>query len=468
MEQFNMVRVALNPEYAAANTDYRECTAIESILGQTHNTVLLIDVTGAENAAQSIFAVVQKIRCSGHDYLMPVFLTADVPNTEAYIDGCALSTAEMLAIAKKIKETIKNVDVIKNGQELGLRFITYVYSRKDTKPHIVPTVCIESKNLYEYEAVRLFINAGGYDSDSFAFINKLRDKKLIVNEQLIDRIRVCPYCSSGHTNYVDFCPVCDSIDFEQKKMLHCFTCGNVAPEEEYRNAMALICPKCNARLRHIGSDYDRPLESYVCNKCFELFIDPVVAAVCLDCGKKIATDRLITKQIYSMTLSDAGEAAVIRGRIDLGADIFNQSRHLDINYFCHLLGWMVNLRRRYSDEIFSLVCIRIDKLLESENYLGIMQLEKTFDELGTRIRDMLRDTDLTTNSGTNVFWILLPRTPLSGGQILTSRLKGLEKLVNSDNRRYISIAAKCFDIFDDVKDEGKITEQLLKEYEKSF
>ena len=40
-----------------------------------------------------------------------------------------------------------------------------------------------------------------------------------------------------------------------------------ARRRTFLSSGALACPKCTTRLRHIGADYDRPLENHTCNVC---------------------------------------------------------------------------------------------------------------------------------------------------------------------------------------------------------
>src|SRR5205807_3597889 len=67
---------------------------------------------------------------------------------------------------------------------------------------------------------------------------------------------------------------CGSIDTAPQNFLHCYACGNVGTQEQYLTHQGLSCPKCSARLRHIGVDYDRALETLVCRSCAGRFTEP--------------------------------------------------------------------------------------------------------------------------------------------------------------------------------------------------
>ncbi len=59
------------------------------------------------------------------------------------------------------------------------------------------------------------------------------NRGLIESVQLLDRLRVCPDYDRAHTGFIDVCPNCHAIDIREETFLHCYTCGNVAPQAEY-------------------------------------------------------------------------------------------------------------------------------------------------------------------------------------------------------------------------------------------
>ncbi len=138
---------------------------------------------------------------------------------------------------------------------------------------------------------------------------------LIERDGLVDRLRACHSCGGSHLNYVDSCPHCDSIDIEEERAIHCFTCGHVAEERSFERAERLVCPKCQTRLRHIGTDYDRPIEHGICRSCNERFIEAEIHAGCLDCGAVTPQDALKTRTVRSYMLGAPGEELARNGRL---------------------------------------------------------------------------------------------------------------------------------------------------------
>lgn len=160
-----------------------------------------------------------------------------------------------------------------------------------------------------------------------------------------------------------------------------------------------------------------------------------------------------------------GKRAVQLGTIEFKYSLFDNNRNVLPIYFYQVTDWLLQMRARYSEEEFSLLCIKIASLESIENTGGITQLENLIDELATRIRELIRVTDIATSTGTNTFWLLVPRTNQKGGEILASKIEKLADMVSLENGTHISIRAKCFSIPAEYANRGPVAEMLLGEYE---
>ena len=127
--------------------------------------------------------------------------------------------------------------------------------------------------------------AGQSSLSSHSWLQQKQQENLLEAGELLDRLRQCPSCSSSRLNYVDVCPECHALDIVREPSLHCFVCGHVGPQQAFLKGDALVCPNCLSQLRHIGSDYDRPLENYRCRSCGAFFVDAEVDVRCIDCGQ---------------------------------------------------------------------------------------------------------------------------------------------------------------------------------------
>lgn len=481
-------RIALSEELIAPAGDldgsYHSVNAMLAAI--TEPAIILIDglIPEEDKSQKEAFDAVYQLRCSAVFYAAPIYFAKSMGNLDAFVDGIASTRAEILTDAAAILAELTNIAIDKNALSDDLRLLTFLFCRGDDYS-VSPMIFAASPWIYEYPAALLIgdcavtmaqtdLRFGPAAERSFLkamlrgtaeWLTTLGAQGLLATKGLVDRIRLCPYCHTGKLNYIDSCPVCSSIDFDKKKMIHCFTCGHVAPEEDFLKGMMFICPRCAARLRHIGSDYDRPVETHVCHSCGERFIEPNVKADCLNCRQKSAAEDLIVRQLYHYGITDKGKKAVQLGSIDFEMSLFDSNRNVVPLYFYQVTDWLLQMKYRYSEEDFSLLCIKLGGIDEMEHSGGIVRLKSLIDELAARIRELVRLTDITTSTGLNTFWVLLPRTNQQGGEILASRIAQLTDMVFLENGVRINMQVKCFSISTEYAQRGSVAERLLGEYE---
>jgi GGDEF domain-containing protein len=483
-----MYRLTLGGELIALPDDLNgSYNSVNTLLEEIKEpSIVLIDGLRPEddNILKETFDAVYQLRCSAVFYAAPIYFAKSMGNLNTFVDGIGSTKEDILPYASAILSRMGNISIEMNAVNDDLRLLTFLFCRGD-ECSLPPLALAASPWIYEYPAAFLI---GGFaditmqtafrfgpfaEKNSFKvtmrssaeWLVSLCTQGFLVTMGLVDRIRICPHCHTGNLNYIDSCPVCGSIDFTKKKMIHCFTCGHVAPEENFKNGMMFICPRCNVTLRHIGSDYDRPVESYVCNGCGERFIEPEVKADCLTCRQKSATEDLMIRQLYNYGMTAKGKRAVQLGVIDFEFSLFDNNRNVLPQYFYQVTDWLLQMKARYSDEDFSLLCIKIVGIEAIESMTGINQFKNLIDELATRIRELVRLTDITTSTGANTFWVLLPRTNQKGGEILASRVEKLADMVPLENGAHINIQVKCFSIPTEYAKRGPVAEMLLGEYE---
>jgi len=485
-----IVRLALSGELIASPDQLGgSYTSVDSLLAEVKApSIILLDglKPGDINGLKETFHVLYHLRRPAAFYAAPVYFAKSMGNLDAFADGIGSTWQEIYPHAKEILAKIGSADAKKTADNPDLRLLAFLYCRGDSFA-LAPLALAASPWIYEYpvallvgdcfDAIAQQTFCFGAIADKFAFKGTLKSSAewladlcaqgFLTANELVDRIRLCPYCQTGNLNYIDSCPICGSIDFAKKKMIHCFTCGHVAPDENFKNGMMYVCPRCNAALRHIGSDYDRPVESHLCNTCGQRFIDPDVKAECLHCRKKSAPQDLLIRQLYNYSLSAKGKRAVVTGNMDFAFSLFDANRNVIPAYFYQATDWFLQMKTRYSDEDFSLLCIKLEGLEIVENLVGITRLRKLIDEIAIRIRELVRVTDITTSTGANTFWLLLPRTNKEGGELLASRIAKLADLVSLENGEHITIRALCFSIPVEYAKRGPVAELLISEYEAS-
>ena len=270
----------------------------------------------------------------------------------------------------------------------------------------------------------------GETLNAFAWLRLITQQGWLEEAELLDRVRLCVSCASGRLNYVDVCPECQALEIARQPSLHCFTCGQVGPQEHFLKDGLLMCPNCLSRLRHIGSDYDRPLENYRCRGCQAFFVDAEVEARCLDCGHAHAPDKLRVREVRNYRLAEAGRLRCRQGSSGgIQTDHFGQLNLLSQKSFHELLNWQLQLVRRYKQPAFSLLGLRFVNLAVTISELGEMRGHALVDGLVERLREAVRDTDRCCRVSEETLWIMMPHTEAQGLEVVRQRLtRGIEHL----------------------------------------
>lgn len=187
-------------------------------------------------------------------------------------------------------------------------------------------------------------------------------------------------------------------------------------------------------MRHIGSDYDRPLENYRCRSCHAFFVDAEVEARCLDCGHGHAPDKLRVREVRNYRLAEAGRLRCRQGYSAsvVESDQFGQLNLLSQKNFHELLNWQLQMVRRYKKPGFSLLGLRFVNLAATINELGELRGHALVDSLVERLQEAVRDTDRCCRVSEEILWIMMPHTEAEGVEVVRKRLaQGAEQLASA-------------------------------------
>src|SRR5437588_697462 len=229
--------------------------------------------------------------------LLPIFLNRSFGEAvDALSDGVAstpeAAAPEAAAIAARAASLSRRETA--EGDE---RLLAFLYLRPEQV--LTPVADWRDERIYRYPLADALGRSG---EDSFLMLERLRRRGLLETAGLVERVHTCPSCSAGQLLFVETCPQCGSIDTAEQNFLHCYSCGHVGTQDEYLTNEGLACPKCAVRLRHIGVDYDRALETFACKDCSGRFTEPNVKARCLRCRKTCGTDALAERNYYGLQL----------------------------------------------------------------------------------------------------------------------------------------------------------------------
>lgn len=482
MDTQKIYRLCFNGAPAAPDSDrFISVPSLKSLLESAEEPApVLLDglSTDSEEGTAALYQSLKTLRASQCFYAAPLFFSKSMGEMDSFADGVSDVPEKLSEFSERILSRLGTLKMDLVKSDPILRFLAYLYSRGENFT-ASPIKAAFSPWGYGYPASALFSSAEilreqaedhyrhpPFDSDmlhSFRMLHFLTAQGFLAESEQISRIRLCPHCGTGHLNYVDCCPHCGSIDFEKTSIIHCFTCGNVAPEQEYKKGMLLVCPRCNTRLHHLGSDYDHPMENYVCRRCGSKFIEPEVKAQCFFCGHVSTPDELTVRPVFSYRLTELGKTSVRLGSVTPEFVVFDRTNNATLSYFCHMSDWLVQLRKRYPEEDFSILGVKIYNFDRSG--LSLQNLDRLVSSLSRRIRELIRTTDVIASTSIGVYWILLPRTPEANGEILAGRIRALSDLVIADQSYKIRIKARAFAIPTTVPDEAGMTERCLTQFE---
>jgi len=363
--------------------------------------------------------------------LRPMLLTASYgPHADALSDGLTTSAEEASRRAEELRARWQALDRPEpiDGDD---RLLTFLYLHPEYV--LEPVADAHDERDYYYPLADLYSLE---HEDGFALISRLQQRGLLKQVRLVERLHVCPDCASAHLLFNELCPQCGSIDIAEQNFLHCYACGNVAPQDEYLGRSGLICKKCSARLRQIGVDYDRALETMTCNTCSGRFTDAEVKARCARCRKQYPSDALIERRFHSLRLSSAGESAARSGSVgDLFA-LLDEVSYSHPAYFAQTLNWLLSVNRRHPEVHFSLLALKFSNLQTLAAELSRSRVARMLDTVAQRLRALLRGSDLFMRDDDSLCWLLLPQTAAAGLAVLRERIEALSAAsAQNDGRR---------------------------------
>jgi len=315
-----------------------------------------------------------------------------------------------------------------NDREMLTR---YLWLRPNYK--LSPVLDLTRPRSYIYPLAELISRS---ERDASGWLEQLVRDDLLISDGLVDRLRLCRSCGNDHLNYVDTCPQCGDIDLEQEVAIHCFACGHVAVQSSFVKDGRLSCPNCLISLRHIGVDYDRPLESLRCKVCQTFFIEGEVVARCLACGHHQQPEDLRIFPVYHYLLSEYGRQLVL-GRLDKHLDM-RLGEEISLKHFHWQTDWCLRLAERH-DTPFCLLVLRFKGLEHLTDEIGEATAASLIDTLAERFRSASRPTDLVSRLNDETYLKLLPSTRAEGVNVIEKQLSSIMELIDVTGSEHLSL-----------------------------
>lgn len=406
--------------------DWISYDALDALLDDRRAELIIVDLP-----ANQALNVLRKLRADDRYHFTLILLKRDADvESEILADGRFADYLTAIDQWQHIQEKLAHFNRGRSPERFEERVLAWLWTRTDSR--IVPLR--EPAHAQHYRYPLLETLAQDEELNELTWLRLMEQQQLIEQVVLVDRIRLCVECGSGRLNFIDVCPDCSSIEIQRQPALHCFTCGHVAPQDSFLKNGLLLCPNCMTRLRHIGTDYDRPMENYRCLSCHAFFIDAEVEARCFECGHAHLPEDLRIREIVEYRLSETGRVQCRQGFDDIqGNESFGRLSLIAAPVFKALLNWQIQQLHRYGSPPCSLLRLRFVNLTRTLESLGSMRGLSLIESLVERIQQSIRDTDRCTRTSEEVLWILLPHTDEKGMQVLRDRLRSLADLFPDDD-----------------------------------
>ncbi len=288
---------------------------------------------------------------------------------------------------------------------------------------LLPLPDIHSSFGYSYPEAREILEASAAETDQHLADLSLKG---CLEKNFYTNIHLCPFCNVYNLSFMEVCPDCKNPDMTMTELIHHFKCAYVGPKQEFQRGMELVCPKCEEVLRHIGVDYEKPSESFVCNVCAVVFPQPGINCFCLNCQKQFKLAEAILRSVYRYKITPRGKMAAATGNLyettldqaflDTGLEILN------FKYFHGKFQEELNRYKRY-DRPLTLMMVGIHYFDGYLKLKGPNEATKLLRNATQCLKDAIRDTDFLARFEESTFVILLPETPLQQAQALAGRLK---------------------------------------------
>jgi len=334
--------------------------------------------------------------------------------------------------------------------------------KKNQVAKLEPVYHLQSTTGYNYPlAARFFNTSDGLESLQLEILTQRK----CFQKEFFDKILICPFCKNYNLNIRETCPNCKSADLKIVDMIHHYRCAYTGIEEEFRQGIRYICPKCHIELKNIGVDYDKPGQNYLCESCHTHSPEAETRGQCRACLQIFLVENALRHTMFSYLITEEAFEVCERGAFTLasnpnsemaeGNDVYN------LSYFRSLLNQEL-LQAEHFKRSLSLVLLTIENFQTIQIEQGEVVVSKLMKQVTEVFKAELRSIDLPAQFQENgLVAMLLECNKELAHQISTRiRLKLTEVISPKNTKLNISIRTVSFP--EDGKNEDSLLKKLLE------
>ncbi len=308
-------------------------------------------------------------------------------------------------------------------EDTNIILCRYLFTRK--KKGFLPEVTWKNKYGFSYPMLHALL-AEGNANDHWYVLNALVKRGYLEISETPEEIQTCPGCEGGLLNFKNCCPNCESVDLHIEPFVHCFSCGNVGPIKEFMRHQELVCLRCQTTLKHIGIDYDKPLEDKICEHCQHRFFEPNTLFMCLTCDRGGDPGTLKGRKLSTFSLTKKGEQFAKNRLQKLAMDIGAFFDLINFNILELIIQWQARVSQRHEDVEFVAGVIFVDNIDALIQEIGFLKTEQQLVLFYENARSLFRKTDLLSVDDDKLF-CFLTMTNLKYIGIIQERIKNFDK-----------------------------------------
>lgn len=386
--------------------------------------------------------VMRKIRGNHNPelYLKPIYSMNGSAHKDPLIanliDG-KLSSFDQISLVhdttesiNKLKKEIKFINSISFEAQVLSKLMGYMYTR--SLKELEPIAYTNSNTHYAFP----FLSYNYEEQDEYQIFDLLQ---LALDEGMFaakyfDRVYLCANCKSSHLSYREACNKCNSTNTNSVDIVHHFPCAFVGPMSDFSNDLddKLNCPKCSKSLKHIGIDYDKPSVLHICKNCNHRFQDFVVRAKCMSCTTDNPVEQLVSREVYSYTLTKKGEDVAVRGYSSTPKDIEEIIGTVKYDTYRTVVKYEVE-RIRQTEGSSNIVAIHIVNAGQFYAKVGSDSQQAFLRDIVGEIRSSIRSSDMITFYSSETILITMNDIPNKiANRIVNDILDLLRKLIETN------------------------------------
>lgn len=285
------------------------------------------------------------------------------------------------------------------------------------------------------------------------------------DKEFFDKILLCPFCKNYNLNIRENCPSCKSVDLKIVDMIHHYRCAYTGIEEEFKQGIEYVCPKCHRELKNIGVDYDKPGQNFLCEACHSLSADAETRGQCRACNQIFSIETAIRQIIFSYLFTPTASEAIAQGAFSKKTDQeswINKERDVyNLSYFRSVLTQEVRQAQHFKRPL-SLILLTIENLKAIYAQKGEVVTSQVMKQITEIFKENLRNIDLPAYFQENSLVAMLLECDKVLASEIAQKIRSKLEAFSSSKFNSLKFSLRAVSFEKDGKSEDVLLKKLLE------